>query len=299
VPTSYGERLVLRLLDKTSKVYKLAEIGMEQAQLDIFKKYISYTHGIILVTGPTGSGKTTTLYAAMAEMDAHERNILTIEDPIEYNLDGVSQVQVNTKKGLTFAAGLRSFLRQDPDVMFVGEIRDRETAEISIRAALTGHLVFSTVHTNDSPSSVTRLLDIGIEPYLVSSSVLLVIAQRLVRCICPKCKVLEIPEHATQKKLEQAGLPLSEFADGKVAIGKGCEYCLNSGYVDRTAIYEMLPIDDTMKEQIMDRSSATLIKRSALERGAMNTLRMDGLIKVRRGTTTIEEVMRVTQLDVA
>ena len=299
IPTSNGERIVLRLLDKTSKVYRLGEIGMEAVNLDVFKHYLNYTHGIILVTGPTGSGKTTTLYAAMAEMNAAEKNILTIEDPIEYGLDGVSQVQVNNKKGLTFAAGLRSFLRQDPDVMFVGEIRDKETAEIAIRAALTGHLVFSTVHTNDSPSSVTRLLDIGLEPYLVSSSILLVIAQRLVRLICPRCKELVTPDAAMIKELEKAGLSPDQFEGGKLPVGKGCDYCFQSGYVDRTAIYELLPIDDVMKEQIMDRASATIIKRSAIEREALSTLRMDGVAKVLRGLTTIEEVMRVTQLDVA
>ncbi len=298
IPSSYGERVVLRLLDKTSKVYKLEEIGMDLENLKTFRRFINYTHGIILVTGPTGSGKTTTLYAAMAEMNGHEKNILTIEDPIEYNLDGISQVQVNVKKGLTFAAGLRSFLRQDPDVMFVGEVRDKETAEIAIRAALTGHLVFSTVHTNDSASSVTRLLDIGIEPYLVASSVLVVIAQRLVRLICPKCREQLVPDQPTRMKLEEAGLPLDGFPDGKIWTGRGCDYCFNSGYVDRTAIYEVLPIDDVMKEQIMAHESASTIKRSAMERGAMTTLRADGLQKVRRGRTTIDEVMRVTQLDV-
>ncbi|HND55166.1 MAG TPA: ATPase, T2SS/T4P/T4SS family, partial [Pirellulaceae bacterium] len=297
VPTASGERIVLRLLDKSTKVYRLAEIGMEPDSLEIFRKYIQYTHGIILVTGPTGSGKTTTLYAAMSEMNAHEKNILTIEDPIEYNLDGISQVQVNVKKGLTFAAGLRSFLRQDPDVILVGEIRDKETAEIAIRAALTGHLVFSTVHTNDSPSSVSRLLDIGIEPYLVSSSLLLVIAQRLVRLICPRCKIQIDPDAATAKKLKEAGLTPDRFENGKISIGKGCDYCFNSGYVDRTAIYEMLPIDEAMKEQIVDRASATVIKKSAVERGNLSTLRQDGLAKVTRGLTTIDEVMRVTQLD--
>ncbi|MFG0317862.1 MAG: type II secretion system ATPase GspE [Planctomycetota bacterium JB042] len=297
IPTSYGERIVLRLLDKTAKVYKLDEIGMEQHNLKEFRHYLGFTHGIILVTGPTGSGKTTTLYAAMSEINGAEKNILTIEDPIEYNLEGISQVQVNTKKGLTFAAGLRSFLRQDPDVMFVGEIRDRETAEIAIRAALTGHLVFSTVHTNDSPSSVTRLLDIGIEPYLVSSSVLLVIAQRLVRLTCPKCKQQIEPDAATAKKLIEAGVPLETFPDGRIWVGQGCDYCFNSGYVDRTAIYELLPVDDVMKEQIMDRYSETVIKRSAMERDAMTTLRQDGLYKVRDGRTTIDEVLRVTQLD--
>ncbi len=297
IPTSSGERIVMRLLDKTSKVYRLPEIGMEPSHLEIFRHYLTYTHGIILVTGPTGSGKTTTLYAAMAEMNGHEKNILTIEDPIEYNLDGVSQVQVNVKKGLTFAAGLRSFLRQDPDVMFVGEIRDRETAEIAIRAALTGHLVFSTVHTNDSPSSVTRLLDIGLEPYLVSSSILLVIAQRLVRLNCPRCRVARVPNELELKKLRDAGLSIDQFPEGKLTVGAGCDYCFKSGYVDRTAIYEMLPIDDVMKEQIMDRVSATVIKKSATERGLLKTLRMDGLHKVLRGQTTIDEVMRVTQLD--
>ena len=298
IPTSTGERVVMRLLDKTSKVYRLGEIGMEAQNLATFRHYISYTHGIILVTGPTGSGKTTTLYAAMEELNGNEKNILTIEDPIEYNLDGISQVQVNNKKGLTFASGLRSFLRQDPDIMFVGEIRDKETAEIAIRAALTGHLVFSTVHTNDSASSVTRLLDIGLEPYLVSSSVLLVVAQRLVRLICPRCKEHVVPEKPTIKKLEEAGLPLARFPEGKVWQGVGCDYCFKSGYVDRTAIYELLPIDEVIKEQIMDHASASVIKRSANQREAMTTLRSDGLTKVLRGQTTIDEVMRVTQLDV-
>lgn len=299
IPTSSGERIVMRLLDKSAKVYRLAEIGMEEWHLEVFRHYLSYTHGIILVTGPTGSGKTTTLYAAMSEMNGAEKNILTIEDPIEYALEGVSQVQVNVKKGLTFAAGLRAFLRQDPDVMLVGEIRDRETAEIAIRAALTGHLVFSTVHTNDSPSSVTRLLDIGLEPYLVSSSILLVIAQRLVRLICPKCKTEEEYSPSLEKRLEKAGLSRDQFLDGKVFYGAGCDYCFQSGYVDRTAIYELMPIDDVIKDQIMDSASATVIKRSALERGHLKTLRMDGIAKALRGRTTLEEVMRVTQLDVA
>ena len=297
IPTSYGERIVMRLLDKTSKVYRLEEIGMEDHNLDEFRHFLGFTHGIILVTGPTGSGKTTTLYAAMSEINGAEKNILTIEDPIEYNLEGISQVQVNVKKGLTFSAGLRSFLRQDPDVMFVGEIRDRETAEIAIRAALTGHLVFSTVHTNDSASSVTRLLDIGLEPYLVSSSVRLVIAQRLVRLNCPKCKEPIEPDVTTTKKLAEAGLTREMFKDGKIWAGKGCEYCFNSGYVDRTAIYELLPVDDVIKEQIMDHASATVIKKSAVERDAIQTLRQDGIYKVLDGRTTIDEVLRVTQLD--
>ncbi|MEW6741954.1 MAG: type II secretion system ATPase GspE [Planctomycetota bacterium] len=297
IPTSYGERIVMRLLDKTSKILTLEEIGLDEDNLKILDKYIRYTHGIILVTGPTGSGKTTTLYAALSRINTKEKNVLTIEDPIEYNLDGISQVQVNVKKGLSFATGLRSFLRQDPDVMMVGEVRDLETAEIAIRSALTGHLVFSTVHTNDAASTVTRLVDIGIEPYLVSSSVILVMAQRLVRLICPKCKTQVKPDANTVKKLRECGLVPDVFPDGKVWLGEGCDYCFRSGYVDRTAIYELLTIDDVLKGQIMDKTNASVIKKSALERG-MRTLRMDGLQKVLGGQTTVDEVLRVTQLDV-
>jgi len=298
IPSSNGERIVMRLLDKSARVYRLEEIGLESENLETLRKFISYTHGIIFVTGPTGSGKTTTLYAGLSELNSAEKNILTIEDPIEYNLDGISQVQVNNKKGLTFAAGLRSFLRQDPDVMMVGEVRDAETAEISIRAALTGHMVLSTLHTNDAASAVTRMLDIGVEPYLVSSSLRLVIAQRLIRLICPKCKEQVVPDKSTVKKLNEAAIEPDEFPEGKVWTGPGCDYCLNSGYVDRTAIYEMLPIDDGVKDQIMDRDGASSIKKGALERGSMKTLRMDGIKKVLRGMTTIDEVLRVTQLDV-
>jgi len=297
VPSSNGERIVLRLLDKSARVYKLGEIGLDEDNLGLIQNFFSYTHGIIFVTGPTGSGKTTTLYAGMSELNASEKNILTIEDPIEYNLDGISQIQVNNKKGLTFSAGLRSFLRQDPDVMMVGEVRDFETAEIAIRAALTGHLVLSTLHTNDAPSAVTRMLDIGVEPYLVSSSCIAVVAQRLVRIICPKCKEHLVPDNPTVKKLKQVGLVPDVFPEGKIWEGKGCDYCFGSGYVDRTAIYEILPIDDCVKDQIMDRAGASFIKKAALENGTMKTLRMDGISKVLKGNTTIDEVLRVTQLD--
>ncbi len=295
VPTSTGERICLRLLDKTSKVHKLDEIGMDEDHFAICTRYLNQSHGMIFLTGPTGSGKTTTLYGAMSYMDTTKLNVLTIEDPVEYNLEGISQVQVNEKKGLTFASGLRSFLRQDPDVMMVGEVRDRETADIAIRAALTGHLVFSTVHTNDAASTVTRLLDIGIEPYLVSSSLLLVIAQRLVRQICPRCKTFVEPDKIMLGKLKALGLVPDIFPEGKVATGAGCEYCFGSGYVDRTAIYEMLEIDDECKNQIMDRATATVIKKSAVER-KMRTLRMDGIQKVLQGVTTADEVLRVTQI---
>ncbi|HEX5011918.1 MAG TPA: type II secretion system ATPase GspE [Planctomycetota bacterium] len=297
IPSTYGERIVMRLLDKSARVYKLSEIGLDKPNEEILRKYVKYTHGVIFVTGPTGSGKTTTLYAALTELNTQEKNILTIEDPVEYNLHGISQVQVNTKKGLTFAAGLRSFLRQDPDIMMIGEVRDSETADIAIRAALTGHLVLSTLHTNDSASAVTRMLDIGVEPYLVSSSVLLCVAQRLVRVICPKCKAAVEPDLEGRKKIESVGLSLDQFPGQKITLGKGCDYCFQSGYVDRTALYEMLPIDEPVRVRVMERSGSSIIKREAIERGTLRTLRRDGLAKVLAGITTIDEVLRVTQKD--
>jgi len=297
IPSTYGERIVMRLLDKSARVYKLSEIGLDKPNEEILRKYVKYTHGVIFVTGPTGSGKTTTLYAALTELNTQEKNILTIEDPVEYNLHGISQVQVNTKKGLTFAAGLRSFLRQDPDIMMIGEVRDSETADIAIRAALTGHLVLSTLHTNDSASAVTRMLDIGVEPYLVSSSVLLCVAQRLVRVICPKCKTAVEPDLEGRKKLESVNLSLDQFPGHKVPVGKGCDYCFQSGYVDRTALYEMLPIDEPVRVRVMERAGSSVIKREAIERGTLRTLRKDGLAKVLGGVTTIDEVLRVTQKD--
>jgi general secretion pathway protein E len=297
VPVTYGERIVLRILDKTTKVYTLDQIGLTVDNRRIIERYINYSHGMIFVTGPTGSGKTTTLYASLAAINSPTLNILTIEDPVEYNLDGISQVQVNVKKGLTFATGLRSFLRQDPDVMMVGEVRDNETADIAIRAALTGHLVFSTVHTNDSASTVTRMLDIGVEPYLVSSSLLLVVAQRLVRTVCPHCKEPTDPEQKTLYQLEDLKLSPDQFPGGRVMIGKGCDECFHSGFSGRTAIYEVLPIDAIIQEQIVNKATASEIKRGALERG-LRTLRMDGVDKLLQGMTTPEEVLRVTQLDV-
>ncbi len=297
VPTTHGERIVMRLLDKGARVYRLSEIGLDKHNENILRHYVTYTHGVIFVTGPTGSGKTTTLYAALTEQNTQEKNILTIEDPVEYNLTGISQVQVNVKKGLTFAAGLRSFLRQDPDIMMIGEVRDGETADIAIRAALTGHLVFSTLHTNDASSAVTRMLDIGVEPYLVASSVLLCVAQRLVRVNCPKCRSPVEPDRELMAKLESVGLELDEFPDKRVTVGRGCDYCFNSGYVDRTAIYEMLPVDEAVRVRVMERSGASVIKREAIARKTLRTLRQDGLQKVRDGVTTIDEVLRVTQKD--
>lgn len=295
VPTSDGERIVLRLLDKSAKLYTLDEIGLTKENQETIEEYLNFNHGIILVTGPTGSGKTTTLYASMAQIDTSQKNVLTIEDPVEYALPGVSQVQVNQKKGLTFARGLRSFLRQDPDVMMVGEIRDLETAEVAIRAALTGHLVFSTVHTNDSASTITRMVDQGVEPYLVSSSIVLIIAQRLVRTICRHCRQ-EVPLNDEWKaKLAKVGMDLKRL-NGKISVGAGCEECFHSGYSGRTAIYEIMPVDEELRTQIMEGASATDMKRSAVSRGLI-TLREDGRRKIESGQTTPDEVLRVTQLD--
>ncbi|MCC6407252.1 MAG: Flp pilus assembly complex ATPase component TadA [Planctomycetes bacterium] len=295
VPTTIGERIVMRLLDKSAKLYTIGEIGLSEANQRMLRDYIGWSHGIILVTGPTGSGKTTTLYAALTEVDTREKNVLTIEDPVEYSLPGISQVQVNVKKGLTFANGLRAFLRQDPDVMMVGEIRDLETAEVAIRAALTGHLVFSTVHTNDAPSTVTRLIDQGVEAYLVASSIILVVAQRLVRTICKHCRVTEPINPEWAAKLKKLGLTPEELS-GQIAYGKGCDQCFNSGYAGRTAIYEFLPIDEITRTQVMEGATASQMKRSSIDRGLI-TLRADGVDKIRQRLTTPDEVLRVTQLD--
>ncbi|MDP6956511.1 MAG: ATPase, T2SS/T4P/T4SS family [Planctomycetota bacterium] len=296
IPTTNGERIVMRLLDKTAKLYHLHEIGLSEQNQAVLRDALTYNHGIVLVTGPTGSGKTTTLYAGMSELDTTSKNVLTIEDPVEYSLAGISQVQVNTKKGLTFASGLRSFLRQDPDVMMVGEIRDLETAEVAIRAALTGHLVFSTVHTNDAPSTITRMVDQGVEPYLVASSLVLVIAQRLVRTICPHCKEAQPLTDEDAAKLRKVGIEPGAM-NGAVYAGKGCDECFESGYAGRTAIYEFLTVDEVLRTQIMDGVTAAEMKRSAVERG-MLTLREDGRQKIVNGQTTADEVLRVTQLDI-
>jgi general secretion pathway protein E len=296
VPTSQGERIVMRLLDMTARVLSMEQLGLQTDDLALLRRFAHYTHGIILVTGPTGSGKTTTLYAVLSEINSAEKNVITIEDPIEYHLDGISQIQVNNKKGLTFANGLRSLMRQDPDIMMVGEIRDEETAKIATQAALTGHLVFSTLHTNDAAGAVARMLNFNVEPYLVASSVLVVIAQRLVRRICPECRESYVPEGVDLKELKELGLSIEMIPGGLLHRGKGCANCFQTGYVDRIAIYEILPLDETVKEQVMDRASAATIKKASISRGC-RTLRMDGASKVRQGITTCEEVLRVTQLD--
>ena len=288
LPTYFGERVVLRLLMKESILYSTKELGLLPEDYRKFMKLIGSPHGIILVTGPTGSGKTTTLYAALSEINREEINVITVEDPVEYQLDGISQVQVKPEIGLTFANALRSILRQDPDVIMVGEIRDTETAEIAIQSALTGHLVFSTLHTNDAPSSITRLTDMGIEPFLVASSVIGVVAQRLVRKVCPYCKELYTPTDEEKRELG-----LTEF-NGKFARGRGCEHCLGTGYLGRTAIYEILTVDKEVKRLILERRDSDEIKERAVKRG-MKTLKMDGAVKVAMGITTPEEVLRVAR----
>ena len=293
VPTAFGERLVLRLLDKSGSLLTLEDIGFEPELFPSYTRLIRRSHGIILVTGPTGSGKSTTLYATLLRLNSAELNIITVEDPIEYQLNGVGQIQVNPKIDLTFANGLRSILRQDPDIIMVGEIRDRDTAEIAIQASLTGHLVFSTLHTNDAASAVTRLIDMGVEPFLISSSVLAMMAQRLVRLICLACREPFAPEAET---LSELGLTQAEVTQhgGQLFHGRGCEACRYTGYRGRTGIYEMMAIDDPIRNLIMQRANANMIKTTAVQR-SMRTLLQAGARKVLAGRTTAEEVLRVTQ----
>ncbi len=294
VPTAFGERVVLRLLDKSSILLGLEELGLSKERLDKFNAAIRHSHGIILVTGPTGSGKTTTLYAALSTINSSDKNIITVEDPVEYQLPGIGQIQVQPKIGLTFANGLRSILRQDPNIMMVGEIRDTETAEIAIHASLTGHLVFSTLHTNDSSGSITRLLDMGIEPYLASSSLIAIMAQRLVRTTCTGCKEPYKPE---EEALKEIGIDPTNIKVKDLYRGNGCPLCLKTGYRNRTGIYEMLVIDQDIRNLILNRADSNTIKKKAQEKG-MITLREDGAKKVLEGITTIEEVLRVTQEDI-
>jgi general secretion pathway protein E len=301
MPTSHGERVVVRLLDKSARLYTLNELGMDGDSFAQFRELIHLEHGMMLVTGPTGSGKSTTLYAALREINTTDRNVLTLEDPIEYQLDGISQTQINTKKGMTFAAGLRSVLRQDPDIIMVGEIRDEETAVMAIQSALTGHLVFSTLHTNDAASAVTRLLDLGIEPYLVASSVAAVLAQRLVRSNCGQCVRSYEPTADELLRLGLQGMSRSSEDDRSLARlenatfkqGTGCETCRHTGYRGRLGIFELLVVNDTVRSQVQDRANATQIRDSALANG-MRLLREDGIAKACAGKTTLDEVLRVT-----
>jgi general secretion pathway protein E len=291
IPTAFGERVVLRLLDKTANILMLSDLGMHDERIKLLNKLIKSPYGIILVTGPTGSGKTTTLYAALTTINHPEINIITIEDPIEYQMDGVGQIQVNPKIDLTFAAGLRSIVRQDPDVILIGEIRDRETAEIAIQSSLTGHLVFSTLHTNDAASAITRLIDMGIEPFLATSSIIAIIAQRLVRILCPHCKEIYVPDEET---LANLGLDRSVLRNNTFYRKKGCNLCMQTGFRGRTAIFEILIVDEEIKRLVLKTSDANQINELALKQG-MITLQKDGIDKVLNGVTTTEEVLRVTR----
>ncbi|HDQ03964.1 MAG TPA: type II secretion system protein GspE [Deltaproteobacteria bacterium] len=291
IPTAFGERVVMRLLDKTANILRLSDLGMHDERINLLNNLIKSPYGIILVTGPTGSGKTTTLYAALSTINKPEINIITIEDPIEYQIDGVGQIQVNPKIDLTFAAGLRSIVRQDPDVILIGEIRDRETAEIAIQSSLTGHLVFSTLHTNDAASAVTRLIDMGIEPFLVTSSVIAIIAQRLVRVLCPHCKEEYVPD---KEALANLGLNKSLLKDNTFYRKAGCNLCMQTGYRGRTAIFEIMTVDDEIKKLVLKTSDANQINELAIKRG-MITLQKDGVQKILAGITTTEEVLRVTR----
>ncbi len=297
IPTSHGERAVLRLLERASILLDLEDLGFCQEHLTIMDKVIRKPHGILLVTGPTGSGKTTTLYACLSRINSPDKNILTVEDPVEYQLPGISQMQVNPKINLTFATGLRHFLRQDPDVIMVGEIRDVETAEIAIQASLTGHLVFSTIHTNDAAGAFTRLTDMGVESFLVSSTLVMAMAQRLIRVLCKKCREPYIPED-----LELLDLGLdpttvrSQLAENPIYRAKGCEACLHTGYKGRSGIYELLLINDEIRSLVMQGCDAGTLKKAAMAAG-METLRTDGAKKILNGVTSIEEVLRVTQED--
>ncbi|MGC8718617.1 MAG: type IV-A pilus assembly ATPase PilB [Thermodesulforhabdaceae bacterium] len=294
LPTIFGEKIVLRILDKSNLQIDMTQLGFEPDQFEAFKKAIYRPYGMVLVTGPTGSGKTTTLYSALTELNKTERNISTVEDPVEYNLPGINQVQVHEAIGLTFATALRAFLRQDPDIIMVGEIRDYETAEIAIKAALTGHLVLSTLHTNDAPSTVTRLINMGVEPFLVASALNLALAQRLVRKLCDQCKTID--HDITPDLLLDIGVP-EHYIDGFVCYkARGCPACNNTGYRGRIALYEVMPIHDEIQELILANAPAAEIKKEAIRLG-MKTLRLSGINKVRDGITSIEEVVRATAKD--
>ena len=293
VPTVYGESVSLRLLTRGKIFLSLDKLGFSKMEEDAIRDIIIKPHGIFLVTGPTGSGKSTSLYAFLSAINSVHKRIITVEEPVEYELKGINQIAVRPEIGLTFAMGLRHILRQDPNVVMVGEIRDQETADIAIRASLTGHLVFSTLHTNDAPSAFTRLTDMGIEPFLIASSVEAVMAQRLVRTICPHCKTEQKVDHDYLRKI---GFPEADFATAKFWHGAGCEHCRQQGYQGRKGIYELLIVTEALRPLIMNRANASTIAQRAIEAG-MRTLRTDGWNKVKAGTTTIEEILRVTQME--
>ncbi len=292
LPTAHGERIVLRLLEKDTRILSMSELGLGPDDLERMKRIVTITHGIVLVTGPTGSGKTTTLYAVLNHINTPDKNILTIEDPVEYQIDGVGQMQVNSKIDLTFARGLRTLLRQDPDVVLIGEIRDKETADIAVQAALTGHLVFATLHTNDAPSAVTRLIDMGVEPFLLSSVLRAVAAQRLIRVLCPACRTPYAPD-------EEQLLPHPDWADrlrGRTLYeAAGCDACMATGYKGRKAVYEFMEITDDIRSLINRSAGADQVRRQALADG-MHSLRDDGFLKILAGQSTMSEILRVTNL---
>jgi general secretion pathway protein E len=299
LPSQHGERVVMRLLDKSAGLLTLDGLGFAPDDLGRVRRILELLHGIVLVTGPTGSGKTTTLYAMLSALNSAQLNILTLEDPIEYQLPGVTQTQVSVKKGLTFARGLRSIVRQDPDIIMVGEIRDLETATIAIQSSLTGHLVFSTLHTNDAPSSATRLLDLGVEPYLVASSVNAILAQRLARTVCPACREMRPLDERTARLRGWSDEDLAYLKNlgcTQTAEGKGCAECFGSGFRGRTAIFELLVMTDELRDLVVRHTSAGDLKKAALSKGFV-TLRKDGLRRVAAGVTTLDEVWSVTQMD--
>jgi general secretion pathway protein E len=294
VPTTFGERLVMRLQDKSTQVRELSQAGFSEEILRILDDLIARSYGILIVTGPTGSGKSTTLYGCLTKLNKPDINILTVEDPVEQRIHGVGQVQVNAKIGLTFAAGLRSFLRQDPDIIMVGEIRDLETAELAINSSLTGHLVLSTIHANDAAGAFPRMMDIGCEPCLIATSILGVLAQRLVRVLCPHCKTPHIP---SDFDLQTLGITRQQAAQANICKPQGCDHCGQKGYIGRTVIAEILPVTDDIRSMIMQRKDGNSIKRQAVQNG-MKTFRDHGVQKVMAGITTIEELVSNTQMDI-
>ena len=293
VPVTHGERVVMRLADKSNVILNLKDLGFEGKIHNTLEALIHKQHGIILVTGPTGSGKTATLYACLSRLNSAERNILTVEDPVEYQIKGIGQIPVNPKINLTFAAGLRAILRQDPDIVMIGEIRDLETAEIAIQSSLTGHLVLSTLHTNDAPGAITRLADMGVEPFLVSSSILGALGQRLIRKVCAHCRRPYLP---SEKELSDLGITKEQIQGKTLYKSMGCDKCMKTGYSGRTSIKELFVVDDQLRQLIMEGKDSATLKKVAISRG-MTTIREDGIHKVLEGITTIEEILRATQSD--
>jgi type IV pilus assembly protein PilB len=293
LPTMFGESVVLRVLDRTQVNLDMGKLGLREDDLRVVRQMMAKPHGIIVCTGPTGSGKTTTLYAALRELNSIDVKILTAEDPVEYDVDGMIQVQVNPDVGMTFARALRAFLRQDPDIILVGEVRDKETAIMAVQSALTGHLVFSTLHTNDAPSSVARLLDLGLEPFQVTAAVEAVVAQRLVRRICEHCKEEFEP---TEEMLMELNLRSADVQGQRFFYGRGCDYCNSTGYRGRMGIYEVMPMDEEIRELIMKHASSNILRTEARKRG-MRSLRESGLMAIYDGSTTIEEVVRETLVE--